>query len=122
MTRLPHRTSRVKPPLRGRAATQQYRGNFAPITSLRRPLSPYGSAPFPRGQEPLCPPHREVPANPPNDAGPPSTHPPQDNLYADLVKFYKQWGRFLRNLDQPWQWLVALTLVLSALLLLNHLL
>ena len=43
MTRLPRRTLRVKPPLRGRASIQHYRGQFAPITAVRRPTNP-GSA------------------------------------------------------------------------------
>ncbi|MBX2863764.1 MAG: hypothetical protein KTR27_09420 [Leptolyngbyaceae cyanobacterium MAG.088] len=124
MSRLPRRSVRVKPPLRGRAATKQYRGNFASLTTVRRPSRPYGSAPLPPGREPLYPPPGEVvpPMKPPQDVAPPATYPPENSLYADLVDLYKRWGRFLRGLDQPWQWLVALAIVLSSLLLLNRLL
>ena len=117
MSRLPRRSSRVKPPLRGRAATKQYRGEFAPVASVRRPLGAYGSRLSPSHQKmklPICP---EPVPNPPVPI-PPS---PKSGLYADLVRFYKSLGRFLRAMDQPWQWLLAAAIVLSGLLLLSQL-
>lgn len=120
MTHLPRRTLRVKPPLRGRAATKQCRGKFAPITSVHRPLSPYGSGGLREGS----------PISPSPETGQPAPAPPifpnpplhDKGLYADLVDFYKRWGRFLRSLDSPWQWLIVLAIVLTSLFLLNQLL
>ncbi|MEM6254038.1 MAG: hypothetical protein AAF821_14050 [Cyanobacteria bacterium P01_D01_bin.156] len=64
MSRLPRRPTRVKPPLRGRAATKQYRGNFAPVASIRRPLNSHGSGRYWQNQSlatksPV--PHRPLP-------------------------------------------------------------
>ena len=118
MSRLPRRPSRVKPPLRGRAVTKQYRGEFAPVASVRRPLRAYGSRPLsPSHQKmepPICP---EPVPNPPVPI-PPS---PKSGLYADLFRFYKRLERLLRSMDQPWQWLLAAAIVLSGLLLLSQL-
>ncbi|MDV3353516.1 hypothetical protein QGP82_32875 [Leptothoe sp. LEGE 181152] len=116
MTRLPRHASKVKPPLRGRAATKQYRGEFAPVASVRRPLHPYGSP-----QELPC---KEIdpPTLPPKDVDPPITPPHKTSLFADIVQFYKSFARLLETLNQPWQWLLALATVLSGLLLLNRLL
>ncbi|WP_215608218.1 hypothetical protein [Leptothoe spongobia] len=119
MTRLPRRASRVKPPLRGRASTRHYHGDFAPIASVRRPLRSYNSRPLTR----LSCPEQEI-KSPGNPSGPEQPHPhePKPSLYADLVEFYKSWGRFLRSLEKPWQWILAIAIVLSSLLLLNRLL
>ena len=105
MTRLPRQPSRVKPPLRGRAATKSYRGEFAPIASVGYPQRPYGS--------PFYPPCPEQPAPPPLQ---------RKNLCADLLRFYQHLICLIQSLKQPWQWLIALTLVLLSLLLLNQLL
>ncbi len=122
MTRLPRRTLRVKPPLRGRAAslkgqaaTRHYQGEFAPVASVRRPRRPYGA------ERPVPPPY-PGPPSPPGGPEAPVPQPPKTSLYADLVQLYRSWGRFLRSLDQPWQWLLALAIVFSSLLLLNRLL
>lgn len=109
MTRLPRRSLRVKPPLRGRAATKSYRGEFAPIASVRYPQRPYGS-PF---HSPISPPCPEQPISPP---------PKRKSLYAALLRFYQHLIRLIQSLEQPWQWLIVLTLVLFSLLLLNQLL
>lgn len=106
MTRLPRHASKVKPPARGRAATRQYRGEFAPIASVRRPLPPYGSP-------------QELPCK---EIDPPITPPHEASLFADIVQFYKSFIRLLETSNQPWQWLLALATVLSGLLLLNRLL
>mgnify|MGYP001804448324 FL=1 len=78
MSRLPRRPLRVKPPLRGRAATRQYRGEFAPVASVRRPLRPYGSAAYSQDRTPLTPPCEkpQPPAIPPEVIEPPITPPP----------------------------------------------
>ena len=122
MSRLPRRPLRVKPPLRGRAATRQYRGEFAPVASVRRPSRPYSSA-----RTPLTSPYKEPkpPIVPPGDTEPPITHPHTNGphthgIYADLVELYKSWGRFLQTLGKPWNWLLVLAIVLSSLLLLNR--
>ncbi|MBE9066696.1 hypothetical protein IQ260_08525 [Leptolyngbya cf. ectocarpi LEGE 11479] len=113
MSRLPRRPSRVKPPLRGRAATQHYRGEFAPVASVRRPLNIYGS-------RLLSPPHQERKPPIPAPDSPIPRPPSQSELYADLAEFYKRLGRLLRRIDQPWQWLLlASAIVLSSLLLLS---
>ncbi|MEO1508333.1 MAG: hypothetical protein AAFU84_11850 [Cyanobacteria bacterium J06633_23] len=116
MSRLPRRPLRVKPPLRGRAATRQYRGKFAPVASVRRPLRAYGT-------RPLSPPYEEIkpPSSPKPVSDPPIIVPlPQPSLYAELVEFYKSLGRLLRRIDQPWQWLLLVSaIVLSSLLLLS---
>ena len=116
MSRLPRRSLRVKPPLRGRAATRQYRGEFAPVASVRRPVHARGPT--------LSPPPWEIEHPIPGPMPDPNTPcpPPKSSLYADLVAFYKGWVRFLRSLDQPWQWLLAIAIVLSSLLLLNRVL
>ncbi|MGD1853368.1 MAG: hypothetical protein ACFB2W_03875 [Leptolyngbyaceae cyanobacterium] len=114
MSRLPRRPSRVKPPLRGRAATQHYRGEFAPVASVRRPLRAYGSRTLLPSQERK----QSVVCKPEPDS---STPKPPPSLYADLVKFYKSWVRFLQDLNQPWQWLLAIAVVLTGLLLLSQL-
>lgn len=115
MTRLPRRSSRVKPPLRGRAATKQYRGEFAPVASVRRPLNARGPM--------LSPPHQKIehPIPLPLPEPPIPCPPPKTSPYADLVELYKRWGRLLRSLDQPWQWLLVMAIVLSGLLLLSQL-
>ncbi len=120
MSRLPRRPLRVKPPLRGRAATKHYRGEFAPVASVRRPLRSYGSTPYLQTRAPLTPPCEEPkpPVIPPEVTDPPLTHPHNKSLYADLIEFYKSWVR----LDKPWKWLLTLAVVLSSLLLLNRLL
>lgn len=123
MTRLLRRTSRVKPPLRGRAATDHHRGEFAPMASVRRPRRPYGVAGYPhRVTIKPTPPLSPVPPAPPHGPEAPSPRPPETSLYADLVQVYKSLGRLLRSLEQPWQWLLALAIALSSLLLLNRLL
>ena len=109
MSRLPRRPLRVKPPLRGRAATKHYRGEFAPVASVRRPLRPYGSAPYPQTR---------IPLTPPCDKKKPSED--KNSLYAELVELYKSWGRFFQSLGKPWNWLLVLAIVLSSLLLLNR--
>jgi len=121
MSRLPRRPLRVKPPLRGRAATQHYRGEFAPIASVRRPSRPYGSAPAPYPQVRIPLEEPKPPVVPPlEDTEVPPTHPPDNGLYEDLAELYKSWGRFLRSLDTPKKWLLALAIVLGSLLLLNR--
>ena len=109
MTRLPRQPSRVKPPLRGRAATQSYRGEFAPIASVRYPQRPHGS----RFHPPISPSCPEQPISPPLE---------RKSLYGKLLKFYQHLIRLIQSLKQPWQWLIALTLILCSLLLLNQLL
>lgn len=115
MSRLPRRSSRVKPPLRGRAATKHYRGEFAPVASVRRPLKARGPT--------LSPPHQEI--KPPIPVPMPDPRipcpPPKTSPYADLAEFYKRWVKLLRSLDQPWQWLLVVVIVLSGLLLLSQL-
>ena len=113
MSRLPRRTLRVKPPLRGRAATRHYRGEFAPIAAVRRPVIARGPM--------LSPPHQEIKPPIPVPPSPIPCPPPKTGLYADLVEFYKRWVRLLRSLDQPWQWSLAVAVVLSSLLLLSQL-
>lgn len=111
MTRLPRRhASRVKPPLRGRAATKQYRGEFAPVASVRRPLSSHVSP-----QEPPC---KEInpPTLPPKDVEPPITHPDETSLFADIVQFYESFVRLLKNSNQPLKWLLAFATILMGLL------
>lgn len=121
MSRLPRRTSRVRPPLRGRAATKAYRGDFAPLASVRHPRSPYGSTGYTQRERPTPPPY-QAPTVPPARPESPIPTPSETSLFADLVQFYKSWGRLLRNLDQSWQWLLALGIILSSLLLLHRLL
>ena len=103
MSRLPRHASRIKPPLRGRAATKHYRGEFAPITSTHHPLKPpYSSQTLPKEPKPSKPPHLEKPITPE-----PSS-PTNNSLYSDLFNFYKKWI-----------WLIALAAVLIGLLLFN---
>ncbi|MEM7061769.1 MAG: hypothetical protein AAF572_01210 [Cyanobacteria bacterium P01_B01_bin.77] len=113
MSRLSRRPSRVKPPLRGRAATKHYHGEFAPVASVRRPLKAHGSG--------LLPPRQEIkpPISVPDPRMP--CPPPKPGLYANLVEFYKSWVKLLRSLNQPWQWLLAIAIILSSLLLLSQL-
>ena len=115
MSRLPRRPSRVKPPLRGRAATQSYRGEFAPVASVRRPLKAHGTQlPMPPPQT-IAPPVCPEPPTPPTDCPPPKT-----GLYADLVEFYKKLWILLQRINQPWQWLlIVLAIILSGLLFLS---
>lgn len=115
MSRLPRRPSRVKPPLRGRAATKHYRGEFAPVASVRRPLKARGPmlSPPPQKTKPPVP-------DPVPDPGIPCP-PPKPDLYADLFKFYQSLVRLLRSLSQSWQWLLVVAIVLSSLLLLSQL-
>ena len=126
MNRLPRRWSRLKPPLRGRAATRQYRGEFAPVTSVRRPLQPYSSGGFLPVQSLPLTEKIAPPASPSESSEPPtallSQSSPKGDLYAKLVELYKSSGRLLRDLDQPWQWLVVFAIVVTSLLLLNRLL
>lgn len=116
MSRLPRYRSRVKPPLRGRAATKApLGGTFAPIQSVRYPTRPRGAGAhrppaYPDVEQPVSP-KPEVPVSP-------SPRPP----HSDTPNLYRHWGRFLRSLDQPWKWLLVAVIVLSSLLLLNQLL
>ncbi|MEM1251453.1 MAG: hypothetical protein AAGI69_03385 [Cyanobacteria bacterium P01_H01_bin.21] len=113
MSRLSRRSPRVKPPLRGRAVTKHYRGEFAPVASVRRPLTTRSPA--------LSHPGRKL--KPPISTSPPFNPcpPPKIGLHAKLVKFYQHWVKLLRSLNQPWQWLLAVVIVLSSLILLSQL-
>ncbi|MGD1948238.1 MAG: hypothetical protein ACFB14_01150 [Leptolyngbyaceae cyanobacterium] len=100
MSRLPRRTLRVKPPLRGRAATQHYRGEFAPISAVNRPLRPsYTTRALPgKRQKPPEQPHPKPPQD--YDSG------PSGNLFDS---------------QKRWPWLVVIALVVISLLLLERL-
>ncbi|ESA34826.1 hypothetical protein N836_15510 [Leptolyngbya sp. Heron Island J] len=117
MTRLPRQPLRVKPPLRGRAATKNYRGEFAPIASVRYPQRPYGS-PLYQSAPSSCP---EPPAlSPP--VTPPCPPPKRKNRYADLLRVYRYLISLIQTLKQSWPWLIVLALIVGSLLLLNQLL
>lgn len=106
MTRLSRRASRVKPPLRGRAATQHYRGEYAPVASIRHPLpSRRPTIQSSKSKKyPISPPDptREIPAPLPKKTAPPQKN--KHNLYADLTEFYQRLGRFF---SQYWKWLIV---------------
>ncbi|MEM9092725.1 MAG: hypothetical protein AAGC93_28855 [Cyanobacteria bacterium P01_F01_bin.53] len=115
MTRLSRHTSRVKPPLRGRTATQHYRGEYAPIASIRRPLpSPRPTMQSSKSKEyPISPPDskRDIPDSSPKETDPSQTN--KRNLYAKLTEFYQKLGEFF---SQHWKWLIVLV-VLAAILI-----
>ncbi len=130
--RSPRHPSRVQPPLRGRAATRHFRGEFAPAAAVRHTLNPPSSRPLaPEGESlkpvPPPPPQKPKPPEPPPlpeppISSPPAHTPPTNNKYAVLVQLYRRWKRFIRSLDQPWQWIVVVVIVLLGLFLLNRLL
>ena len=115
MNRLPRRTTRVKPPLRGRAATQHYRGQYAPL-SIARPAVKPPSKPSPPlrrkivSPQPLHKEHKSVDQH------------QETGLFTELLSFYKSWGRLIRSMDQSWQWLLVLGIVLLSVLILPRLL
>ena len=94
MSRLPRRSSRVKPPLRGRAATQHYRGEFAPVASVHRPTRPLYS--------------------------PQKHHGSSCSGTEQPLTLYQKLKHFLDSLE-PWKGLLILALLLSSLWLLNRL-
>lgn len=117
MSRLPRRPVRVQPPLRGRAAIRHYRSRYAPIALVRPVLKP------PSGSMPTHGiPGRERPGSPPHDTEILVPQPVQKSLFNDLFEFYKGWTSLVRRIDQPWQWLLALAIVLMSVLLLPRLL
>ncbi len=119
MSRLPRRPLRVQPPLRGRAVTRHYRGQYAPL-ALVHPVVRPPSSPLPMARVCVQPPGGEnnnsCPSPPTQEN--PVPQPAQKSLFKDLFSFFRGWVRLVRKLDQPWQWLLALVIVLVSVLLL----
>ncbi|MEM9803779.1 MAG: hypothetical protein AAF959_00745 [Cyanobacteria bacterium P01_D01_bin.56] len=123
MSRLPRRPSRVKPPLRGRAATKAYYGTFAPVQSRRHLIKSPSSGAYRRDIYLPAPPYSGVePSVPMPTPDMPSPRPTPPLPESDLANLYKHWGRLLRGLDEPWKWLLLTVILLSGLFLLGRLL
>ncbi|MEM9266544.1 MAG: hypothetical protein AAGA46_13565 [Cyanobacteria bacterium P01_F01_bin.13] len=133
--RLPRHLAKIQPPLRGRVATQHFRGDFAPVASIRRPLSPSSSRSLPNGSETLTPANLSATTSYQQSETPIATSVAEPSLPSSTktslteqsedtprIHPYRSWGRFIRSLDQSWKWIIFIVIVVGGLFLLSQLL